>query len=108
VDTQRSALAAAQRLGEPEMQADSHRDLAHALARPDELDQARAHFGHALTIYEALGNLVGQAHVERGIGFTYTPRGPYEATLRHCERAGQLYQAAGSRIGWAKALNETG
>ncbi|MFC4039626.1 BTAD domain-containing putative transcriptional regulator [Dactylosporangium siamense] len=108
VADRRTALAAAKRLADPAVLADSHRDLGHALTGADRQEEARAHFTCALDGYEDLGDLVGQAHVERGIGYSYQCGGQHDKLLKHCLRAEELYRAAGNRLGLAKALNEIG
>ncbi|WP_327000096.1 tetratricopeptide repeat protein [Dactylosporangium sp. NBC_01737] len=108
VATRRTALAAARRLADPAMLADTHRDLGHALCAAERSEEARSHFTCALDGYTDLGDLVGQAHVERGIGATYLSGGQYDKMLLHCLRAEELYRAAGNRAGLAEALREAG
>ncbi|MEV4515476.1 BTAD domain-containing putative transcriptional regulator [Dactylosporangium sp. NPDC049525] len=103
-----TALAAAQRLADPAVLADAHRDLGHALIGVDRREEARTHFTYAIDGYADLGDLVGQAHVERGVGSSYERGGQYDKALLHCLRAEELYRAAGNRTGLAKTLNETG
>ena len=108
VANRRTALAAAQRLADPAVLADAHRDLGHALTGMGRPEEARTHFARALDGYTRLGDRICQAHVERGIGYSYQVGGRYDKLLLHCLRAEELYRAAGHRLGLAKALNEIG
>lgn len=108
VATRRTALVAAQRLADPALLADTHRDLGHALSGADQPEEARTHFTCALDGYTDLGDLAGQAHAERGIGHSYLTRGQPDKTLLHCLRAEELFRAAGHRHGLAQTLNDLG
>ncbi|MCP2329505.1 DNA-binding SARP family transcriptional activator/tetratricopeptide (TPR) repeat protein [Hamadaea flava] len=108
VAARRHALTATEGGAVPAARARAHRELGHALSQVRRLDEARAQFTLALAGFEGADNRTEQGHVQRGIGRTYHWEGRYAEMVRHCELAGDLYQADGNDIGHAKALNEAG
>jgi hypothetical protein len=66
--TQRTALAAAARLGDAAAQAVSGRLLANACSNLGDHDQARGHYASSLTLYQRLGNRLGEARVQQNLG----------------------------------------
>jgi hypothetical protein len=63
--TQRTALAAATRLGDTAARALSGRLLANACTYLGDHDQARGHFASSLTLYQRLGNRLDQAKIQQ-------------------------------------------
>jgi tetratricopeptide (TPR) repeat protein len=107
--TQRTALAAATRLDDTAGQALSARLLAMACTYLGEDDEARGHFASSLTLYQRLGDRLGEAKVQQGL-CVLTERRGRSATdaLGHAEQALQLVQAIGDKASEAAALNNVG
>jgi tetratricopeptide (TPR) repeat protein/transcriptional regulator with XRE-family HTH domain len=106
--TQRTALAAATRLGDSAAQALSGRLLAYACAELGDHDQALGHFVTSLTLYQRLGNRLGQAKIHQSLGFLADRQGRYADALGHGEQALRLYQAIGDKASEAMGLNNVG
>jgi tetratricopeptide (TPR) repeat protein/transcriptional regulator with XRE-family HTH domain len=106
--TQRTALAAATRLGDTAAQALSSRLLAMACTRLGDNDQALGYFASSLTLYQRLGNRFGEAKVQQGLGVLADRQGRYADALGHDEQALRRYQAIGDKAGEAVALNNVG
>jgi DNA-binding SARP family transcriptional activator/Tfp pilus assembly protein PilF len=106
--TQRTALAAATRLGDAVGQAISGRLLANACAGLGDHDQARGHYTSSLTLYQQLGNRLGEAKIHHNLGVVAARHGRYADALGHAEQALRLYQAIGDKANEAVALNDVG
>ncbi|GAA2707922.1 BTAD domain-containing putative transcriptional regulator [Micromonospora olivasterospora] len=106
--TQRTALAAARRLGDRSWEAAAHRSLGVVHTQLGRLDDGQLHFREALERYAELGDLVSRAHTHRGLGWVCDQRGHRRDALEHNERALALYRQAGHRAGQAMALNNAG
>jgi DNA-binding SARP family transcriptional activator/tetratricopeptide (TPR) repeat protein len=106
--TQRTALAAATRLGDTAAQALSGRLLANACTRLGDHDQARGHLASSLTLYQRLGNRRGEAKVHQNLGVLANTQGSYADALGHAEQALRLYQAIGDKTSEAVTLNDVG
>ncbi len=106
--TQRTALAAAIRLGDTSAQALSSRILGAACDGLGEHDQARHHYASSLTLYQRLGNRLGQAKIHQGLGVVAERQNRYADALGHAEQALRLYQAIGDKAAEAQALNNVG
>jgi DNA-binding SARP family transcriptional activator len=106
--TQRTALAAATRLGDADAQALSGRLLAQACAEFGDHDQARSHYASSLTLHQRLGNRLGEAKIHHNLAFLAERQGRYADALGHAERALRLYQAIGNNASRAGALNAVG
>jgi DNA-binding SARP family transcriptional activator/tetratricopeptide (TPR) repeat protein len=105
---QRTALAAAARLGDAAAQALSGRGLAMACTELGDHDQARGHYADSLTLYGRLGDRLGQAKIHQNLGVLANGEGRYADALGHAEQALRLYQAIGDKTGAAVALNDVG
>jgi DNA-binding SARP family transcriptional activator len=106
--TQRTALAAATRLGDAAAQALSSRLLAIACTDLGDHDQARDHFVTSLTMYHQLADRLGEAKVHQNLGVLAERQARYADALAHAKEALRLYQAIGHRAGQAAALNSVG
>jgi DNA-binding SARP family transcriptional activator len=106
--TQRTALAAATRLGDTAAQAVCSRLLGAACIDLGQHDQALAHFASSLALYQGLGDRLGQAKVYQNLGYAAERRGCYADALGHAEQALHLYQAIGDQANEAAALNGVG
>jgi tetratricopeptide (TPR) repeat protein len=105
---QRTALAAAQRLGDDVGQATAHRLVAHICSRLGDYEQSRVHLTESLRLYRRLGDRAGQARVHQNLSFACERQGRYADVLGHAEQALDLYEAAGNQAGRADALNDVG
>jgi tetratricopeptide (TPR) repeat protein/transcriptional regulator with XRE-family HTH domain len=106
--TQRTALAAATRLGDSAAQALSSRLLANACTNLGDHDQARGHYASSLALYQRLGNRLGQARVHQNLGVLAERQGRYADALGHAEQALRQYQVIGDKASEAVALNNVG
>ncbi len=105
---QRAALAAATRLGDIAAQAMSGRILANACIYLDDHDQAHIHFADSLTLYQQLGNRLGEARIHRSLCVLAERQGRYGDALGHAEQALRLYEAIGDKANEAVTLNDVG
>jgi tetratricopeptide (TPR) repeat protein len=105
---QRTAIAAASRVGDIAGQAESHRRLANACTMLADLDQARVHLGDCLELYRQLGDEIGEAKTHQSLAMLADLGSRYADALDHAGQALRLYQAAGNQIGQAEALNNVG
>jgi tetratricopeptide (TPR) repeat protein/transcriptional regulator with XRE-family HTH domain len=106
--TQRTALAAATRLGDAAAQAVSGRLLAMAYTDLGDHDQARGYYASSLTLYQRLGNRLGEAKVHQNLAVLAEKQGRYADALGPAEQALGLYQAIGHKANEAEALNSVG
>jgi tetratricopeptide (TPR) repeat protein len=106
--TQRSALAAAQRLGDQVGQAHAHHHLGYAYARLGAHADARQHLSQALGLYQRLGYLVGQARIHHILCMGHNQQGRPQEALADGLQALRLYQRADHERGQAGAINAVG
>ncbi|HEX3491978.1 MAG TPA: tetratricopeptide repeat protein [Streptosporangiaceae bacterium] len=106
--TQRTALRAATRLGDQAAQAVCTRLLAVAYADLGDYDESSRLFTASRTLYQQLGNRLGEAKVEFNLGTLAEGQGRYADVLEHAENALRLYQAIGDKASEAAALNNVG
>jgi DNA-binding SARP family transcriptional activator/tetratricopeptide (TPR) repeat protein len=105
---QRTALAAATRLGDTAGQALSGRLLANACTDLGDHDQARSQYASSLTLYQALGNRRGEARIHQNLAWLAERQQSYADALGHAEQALRLHQAIGDKAAEAGALNSVG
>jgi tetratricopeptide (TPR) repeat protein len=103
----RVALAAAERLGDREAQAHSHRYLGMALTRLGSHGSAQAHLQQALDLYEQDGRHAYQGLTRFSMAEVAEAQGQdyYGVALAHARHALQAYRAANDPVGQAMALN---
>jgi len=106
--TQRTALAAATRLGDLVAQAVCSRLLAAAYSDLGEYGESSRLFNESLSLYQRLGNRLGEAKVEHNLAALAEGQGRYADVLEHAEKALRLYQAIGDKASEAAALNNVG
>ena len=107
-DTQRTALAAATRLGDTAAQAVCSLLLGTVCTEIGDHDQARRHSASSLSLYQRLGNRLGEAKVHQNLGVLADAQGRYADALGHAERALRLFRAIGDQASEAVALNNLG
>jgi tetratricopeptide (TPR) repeat protein/transcriptional regulator with XRE-family HTH domain len=105
---QRTALAAATRVGDTAAQALSGRLLANACSDLGDHDQALDHYASSLTLYQRLGNRFGEAKIHHNLGVLAERQDRFADALGHAEQALRLYQAIGDKANEAIALNDVG
>jgi len=106
--TQRTALAAATRLGDIAGQAISSRLMAGACTYLHDRDRARAHYADSLRLYRQLGNRLGEANTHQDLGMLAASQDRYADALNHAEQALRLYRAIGRKAAEADMLNNLG
>ncbi len=106
--TQRTALAAATRLDDMAAQAVCSRLLAAAYSELGDYDESSRLFTASLTLYQRLGNRLGEAKVQYNLAVQADGQGRYADVLGHTEQALRLYQALGDKASEATALNNIG
>ncbi|MCO8277507.1 tetratricopeptide repeat protein [Actinoplanes sp. TRM 88003] len=104
----RSAVAAADRLGDPVARAHAHFSLGRAetLLRHD--DEARADLELALAMFVQQGHCAGQATVLNYIGYLAERLEHYEEALDYSRQALTVYERIDDSFGQAMALNSIG
>jgi DNA-binding SARP family transcriptional activator/tetratricopeptide (TPR) repeat protein len=105
---QRTALAASIRVGDGAAQALCSRLLAAACTDLGDYDQARGHYASSLTLYQQLGNRLGEAKTHQNLCGLAEAQGRYADALGHAEQALRLYQSIGDQASEAVALNAVG
>jgi tetratricopeptide (TPR) repeat protein/transcriptional regulator with XRE-family HTH domain len=106
--TQRTALTAAERLGDLAGQAHAHRNIGHARFWLGFTDDARAHLSHALELYQQVDDRVSQARVQLDLGRVFESLGLYREALSHSAQALSLFRAASHQSAQVYALNAVG
>jgi len=106
--TQRTALAAATRLGAAPAQAVCTRLLAVAHSDLGDYEESARLFTESLTLYRRLGDRLGEAKVQFNLAALAEGQGRYADMLGHAEKALRLYQAIGDKASEAAALNNVG
>jgi tetratricopeptide (TPR) repeat protein/DNA-binding XRE family transcriptional regulator len=106
--TQRTALAAATRLGDLAGQAAARRAIATACIRLTDYRQARTQLAACLRLHQRLGDRTGEAHARHSLGRVAEQQGRYADALRHDQQALGLFRDAADRVGQALALNAIG
>jgi tetratricopeptide (TPR) repeat protein len=106
--TQRTALAAAARLGDTAGQATSSHLLGSACTNLGDHEQARTHLARSLDLHRRLGNRLGEAKAHQGLAVLAQRQGRYADALGHAEQALRLYQGVGHKAAEAVMLNNVG
>jgi tetratricopeptide (TPR) repeat protein len=104
VTTQRTALAAAQRLGDNRALAHANYQLGHAHAYRGEYDAADLHIRQALDLFRDLGDRASEAVALNGLGLTLERQGRYGEALPPVLEALRILKALGHW--WARAILE--
>jgi DNA-binding SARP family transcriptional activator/tetratricopeptide (TPR) repeat protein len=105
---QRTALAAATRLGDAVAQATAHNLLAHAHASLGDYAEASAHLTECLSLCRQLGDEIGQARAHQSLGVVAEHKGRPADALGHAQQALALCEATGNQVRLAAALNNLG
>ena len=105
---QRTALAAAEQLGDLTAQAIAHRNLGRSKIWVGADTEAIQHLQAAATVAARAGDFTQQAAAQLALGRLFDGLDRVDGALRFGERALQLYRQAGHRRGEAMALNAIG
>jgi DNA-binding SARP family transcriptional activator len=105
---ERTAVAAAIRLGDRSAQALARRSAAAACLKVGDHDEARAHLAECLELYRQLGDRLGEARIRQDLSAEADMQHRYADALRHAEQALELFRASAYRPGEANALNTIG
>jgi tetratricopeptide (TPR) repeat protein/transcriptional regulator with XRE-family HTH domain len=108
VATQRTAVAAATRLGDTAGQAVSSRLLAAAFTNLGDYDRALGHLTTGLDLYRQVSDRLGETKIHQALGTLAEYRGRYAEALGHAEQALRLSHAIGYKAGEATMLNNVG
>jgi tetratricopeptide (TPR) repeat protein/transcriptional regulator with XRE-family HTH domain len=106
--SQRTALAAATRLGDLAGQAAAHRAIATACMRLTDYRQARGHLAACLRLHRLRGDPAGEALARHSLGRVAEHQGRYADALRHEQQALGRFRDADDPAGRALALNAIG
>jgi tetratricopeptide (TPR) repeat protein len=106
--TQRTALAAATRLGDRAGEAHALCGLGRAHALVGSADESRACLSRALLLFRDLGDDATSAQVHVHMAGALAQQGRYRDAISHAEQARDLFAAAGHRNGQAGAVNNIG
>jgi tetratricopeptide (TPR) repeat protein/transcriptional regulator with XRE-family HTH domain len=106
--TQRTALAAAVRLGDSHAEATAHYGLARPYLRLRRYRDAHTHLRRAVELFRRLGDAAGEGHAYFVLSSLYERKGRPRQALRHAQRCLALFEAAQHRTGRAIALNNVG
>jgi tetratricopeptide (TPR) repeat protein len=104
----RTAIAAADKLGNPAAGAHAYRDLGWAIVRMGRNAEGRPYLERAVRLAATAGDQIGQAHTHRALASLCERDGDLRQALAHDREAFALYGAAGSPQGQADALNSIG
>ena len=105
---QRTALAAAVRLGNDSAEASARLGLAEALIQLGSWAETRDHLRAALALNRMLGDHGGQAACQCATARLCEARGDHSQALHHARHALRLYRAAADQARQAAALNGIG
>ncbi|MFB9909639.1 ATP-binding protein [Allokutzneria oryzae] len=107
-EVQRTALTAADQLGDLQAQAHARRGLARACSRLGAYQDTYTHLSAALEVLEELADTAGQAHIHLNFTETLLLEGKPAEALAHAMTALELSSAIDDRVGRSVALNGIG
>ncbi|OLF15178.1 AfsR/SARP family transcriptional regulator [Actinophytocola xanthii] len=103
--TQRTALAAAQRLADPAGQAHAHRSLGRVHVHMDRVPEAVVYLRESMRLFAEAEDLAGEARVHFDLCWICARQGEHAASLEHAQQSFELFERIGHRSGQARALN---
>jgi len=104
----RTALEAAQRLGDPVAQAQVHYEVGYARCRLGEFDEADRSLRSAVRIATDSGDMASLALAHLGLCLVYDQQGRFAEALPHAQEALRLRSSLGDSAGTAYAENYVG
>jgi transcriptional regulator with XRE-family HTH domain len=105
---QRTALAAATRLGDKAGQVAARRLLAHNCVRLGDYDQACTHLAVCLKLCQQLGDRAAEARAHQKLSWIAERRADYADALGHAEQSLALLRLSNDRAEQASAFNNVG
>ena len=108
ITTQQIALAAADKLGEPDKRAAAHRYLGATLSRMDRYQESQYQLRLAMELYRGLGDRLGEARIEYQLCLIPYRQGEWSEALAHARRSRLLARACGRPADEAYALSTAG
>jgi DNA-binding SARP family transcriptional activator len=108
LEVQRTALAAAGRLGDAAALAHVHYDLGHACDWLGDYPAADLHLRRALELFTDLGDRPGIGHAQHGLALLLAGQGRYAEALEHANEGLRLRRAFGDSAAVASAENAAG
>jgi tetratricopeptide (TPR) repeat protein len=105
---QRTAIAAATRLGDLAAQARAYRDLGTAFGRFGAFAEAYTYQCQAMELHRQLGDRLGEARAQYEVMSVTAYQGRLSEALEHARQSLALFQAEGNEAGMAKGLNAVG
>jgi DNA-binding SARP family transcriptional activator/tetratricopeptide (TPR) repeat protein len=106
--TQRTALAAARRLGDLAGQARAHQGLGCAQSMSSAGRDGHAHLAQALSLYRELGDQLGQSSIHLGFAMAFDFQRRPDKALGHARQVLTLARATGNAVEEANALSTIG
>jgi DNA-binding SARP family transcriptional activator/tetratricopeptide (TPR) repeat protein len=106
--TQRTALAAARRLGDLAGQARAHQGLGCAQSMSSAGRDGHAHLAQALSLYRELGDQLGQSSIHLGFAMAFDFQRRTDKALGHARQVLTLARATGNAVEEANALSTIG
>jgi DNA-binding SARP family transcriptional activator/tetratricopeptide (TPR) repeat protein len=106
--TQRTALAAARRLGDLAGQARAHQGLGCAESMSSAGRDGHAHLAQALSLYRELGDQLGQSSIHLGFAMAFDFQRRPDKALGHARQVLTLARATGNAVEEANALSTIG
>jgi DNA-binding SARP family transcriptional activator/tetratricopeptide (TPR) repeat protein len=101
-------LAATERLGDPDVQAEARLRLGNSYANAGQFDAAQDQIGRALAFHQARGDPAGLADAHRQLAWISYERGDLPRAREHAGQAFDLYGITGNVAGQGLALNALG
>ncbi|NBM18493.1 tetratricopeptide repeat protein, partial [Streptomyces sp. GC420] len=106
--TQRTAMDAAVRTGDPVARAHAHRGLGRAATELGRVAEARAHMERATELFAGVGDSTACAESHRQASWVAERQGDLAAALGHARRALAIHRDNGDAVRLAAALNAVG
>ena len=108
IATQRSAIGAAERLGDTAALALAHRSLSSGYIRSGRHVEARRHLQVAFDLFVELADHAGAARCQHALAWLLETQDRFAEAVAHDERALDLFRLADDPVGQARALNSAG
>ncbi|MDH2423990.1 BTAD domain-containing putative transcriptional regulator [Sphaerisporangium sp. TRM90804] len=108
ITTQRAAVTAGRRSGEPATEAGGHQQTGHAYLQLGRFAEAGTHLERALALYRQAGELPGQGQTHYSFAVLLGRQDRHREALEHARRCLELFRAAAHPHGQALALNTVG
>jgi tetratricopeptide (TPR) repeat protein len=108
IAAQLAAVKAAQRLGDPQIEARARRGLAIGYVRVNRLEEACEGAQYSLALTGSLGDRRGEAESHRLLCSIEEELGRYDAALYHAQACLEIFRELDDRAGVAGAINSLG